>query len=42
MAEEEFYPLLLKANILSKKIQRSAAVVLPNIDKKKMETPELI
>ena len=38
VSEQTFYPLLLKANILSKKIQRSAAAILPNVDKKKMNT----
>lgn len=42
MPTENFYPMLLKANILSKKFQRSAAVILPNLDKKVMNTPEII
>lgn len=29
--EENYFPMLLKANILSKKIQRSAVAILPNL-----------
>ena len=40
--EEEYYPLLLKTNLLARRFERSAAVVLPNSDKSKTITPEII
>lgn len=39
---EVFYPLLLKSNLLARRFERASAMVLPNLDKSKPQSPELI